>query len=113
MEIFIPDFDRLGSCGLDRLERELRFELQDQMSVEKMTYAVRQAMIQEELLERGPMRTIDGLGQHLGEIDARTFFRWDREEPGCWNDRNWVRKYVKDNPEAAAPRPEMKTTVLV
>lgn len=113
MEVFIPDFNRLGSCGLDRLERELRYELQDQISLEKMNYLVRQQMIREEMLEQGPRKTTDGLGQFMGTVDARTWFRWDREEPGCWSDPKWVDKFFKDNPEAAAPAPEMKTQVVV
>jgi hypothetical protein len=42
-------------------------------------------------------------GKHLkpvGAIDARTFLRWEQQEPGCWGDDSFRDKYYKDNPDA-------------
>jgi len=109
MEVFIPEFEgENGSAYMDALERELRLGIEQ----EKVNYGLRQALIQDEL--RGQqLRTREGLGQLSMVIDARTYFRWHMKEPGCWQDKGFVERFKKDNPECVAPRPEMKTTVLV
>ena len=41
---------------------------------------------------------IEGAGQHIGRVDARTFFRWQQEHPGCWSEDGFVKEFLKNNP---------------
>ena len=83
-----------NQCWLDGFEREIRlgFEL------EKANRMARVAKMKE--VERIQNRKhIDGIGQRVGEIDARTFFRWQQEEEGFWDDPKNVKRFLNDNPE--------------
>src|SRR5215472_10664132 len=43
---------------------------------------------------------IPGLGQCVARIDSGAFFYWAmREGNGCWQDKGFVREYIRDNPE--------------
>lgn len=53
-------------------------------------------------------RQVDGLGQLIGVIDARIYFRWMQEDPDFWNDKKNVDKFMKDNPEYAMPTKRTK-----
>lgn len=93
---------------LDGFERELRlgFEL------EKATQKARAIAAQQH--ENGVARKhIDGLGEKIATIDARTYFRWLQEDEDFWNDRSNVIRFVKDNPEYKPPAAEKKTMVVV
>lgn len=35
----------------------------------------------------------------VGAIDARTFIRWEQQDPGFWNDKASRDKFYNDNPE--------------
>ena len=35
----------------------------------------------------------------VGAIDARTFLRWEQQDPGFWSDKGNRDKFYKDNPE--------------
>tara|TARA_R100000808_G_scaffold5110_1_gene15793 strand:+ start:12538 stop:12909 length:372 start_codon:yes stop_codon:yes gene_type:complete len=45
-------------------------------------------------------RHMDGLGQMTASIDSKSYHYWNAREPGCWNDKKFVREYLRDNPEA-------------
>ena len=32
-------------------------------------------------------------------IDAKTYFRHEQENPGCWADKQYTREALRDNPE--------------
>lgn len=83
-----PEFAR----GLDR-------ELRMQVAKEKVEYANRAARIARVNQQLIP-DYIDGLGQKVASIDARTYFRFHQEMPGCWDDKGFLREFVRDNPEA-------------
>jgi len=68
---------------------------------EKAAILARQAGIAKTLQERGS-RHSDGLGQHMARIDARAYWRWERERPGCWQDKQWVDDFLRDNPAYCA-----------
>jgi len=55
-----------------------------------------------------PRKTVEGLGQLVGIIDQELYLRWHLQEEGCWNDKNFKRKFLADNPEFKASRPERK-----
>jgi len=43
---------------------------------------------------------VDGLGEMTASIDSRSFHYWNNREPGCWNDKQFTKEYLRDNPEA-------------
>jgi len=95
MDIFIPDFPAgNGSAYMDKLERGIRMGMEQ----EKVTYKLRQhAAAGEwdgvELDRKSSFRP-------TMVFDARTYFRWDKQEPGCWEDKGFEKDYAKKNPEA-------------
>jgi hypothetical protein len=54
-------------------------------------------------LRREGSSYIPGIGQKSMRIDARTYHRWHREHPGCWNDTTFQREMARDNPHLCAP----------
>lgn len=93
-EVFIPDFEAgNGSAYMDKLERGLRMGIEQ----EKVQYKVRQhaaAGVWDgvELDKKSSFRP-----QMV--IDSRTYFRWDQQEKGCWEDKGFEKQFLKDNPE--------------
>lgn len=102
----LPESD--NQAWMDGFERELRlgFEL------EKAQYKARQMAIREQ--EKGVGRKMfDGIGQVTGIIDARTYFRWQQEDPDFWNDDGNYRKFLRDNPECRAEAPDKKPIITL
>ena len=94
--------DIAGSLGPEfarGLERELRMEVAKE-KVEYANRAARVAKVNQQLL---PNEYIDGLGGKIASIDARTYFRWEQQNPGCWSDKGFFREFLRDNPEARTP----------
>ena len=54
-------------------------------------------------LQSDGSRHIPGIGQKMGSIDARTYFRHHQENPGCWNDPDYVDRTLRDSPKLQAP----------
>lgn len=73
-----------------------------QAPAEKKEVTGRQAAIAKRMQEQGSRR-IDGVGQKIGGIDPRLYFRWHQEKPGCWRDKNFVSEFLRDNPQCRAP----------
>mgnify|MGYP003133407627 FL=1 len=44
-------------------------------------------------------RHMDGLGEMRGSIPPTAYQYWEQREPGCWSDKEFVKKYLQDNPE--------------
>lgn len=71
-------------------------------------------MLQEEMRKNAALeqmtgrRFVDGLGQLKAIIPARLYFRWQHMEPGFWNDRKEVNKFLDENPELKAAKPEAR-----
>jgi hypothetical protein len=55
-----------------------------------------------ELAERGSDYA-DGRGQAIGSIPPNLYMRWNIMLPGCWQDREFVMEFLKDNPQCLAP----------
>jgi hypothetical protein len=49
-------------------------------------------------------RAVEGLGQLIGVVDARNYFRWMREDPDFWRDSKNIDKFLSDNKQCAVPR---------
>ena len=88
----------LGPAFAEGLYRELRMEVAKE-KVEYANRAARIAKVNQQLLPDA----IDGLGQKIASIDARAYFRWEQEHPGCMTDKAFLREFVRDNPEARTP----------
>jgi hypothetical protein len=44
---------------------------------------------------------VEGLGQHVMDIDADVYWAWESVEPGCWADKKWRDDFKKRHPETA------------
>lgn len=55
---------------------------------------------------------IEGVGQRTMSIDATVYHHWNHVEPGCWRDRSFTRKFLKDHPECKAPEAIRKIQVV-
>jgi len=42
-------------------------------------------------------KSVDGLGAPVAEIDMESYIAWQRREPGCWKNRQFVREFLRDN----------------
>lgn len=56
----------------------------------------------QELQERGS-DFADGRGQAIASIPPRIYMRWHQLLPGCWQDKQFVMEFLKDNPQCRAP----------
>ena len=94
MSIIIPDFKAgNGSAWMDNLEKGIRRGIEQ----EKVTYQVRQEAAASvwdnaELNKKSSYRPV-------AVFDARTYFRWDQQEAGCWEDKGFEKDFLKKNPE--------------
>lgn len=79
--------------------REFADEILGSIPAEKVKADLNQAFIGRALLKEGAVAAPGGLGQKLGEVDARTFFRWQQSHDGCWQDKNFVHEFFADNPQ--------------
>jgi hypothetical protein len=77
-------------------------QAQRQAPAEKKEVTGRQAAIAKRMQAQGSRR-VDGIGQKIGGIDPRLYFRWHQEKPGCWRDKNFVAEFLRDNPQCRAP----------
>ena len=75
---------------------EFEDEFQRSIPAEKVKATLNQAFIGRALIAEGPS-AVEGLGQKLGEVDARTYFRWHQALPGCWSDKTFLNEFFKDN----------------
>lgn len=64
---------------------------------EKAKAVLDRASIARVLAAAGSVRR-DGLGQRAGVVDARTFFRFHQQDPGCWNNKKFRDEFLGDNP---------------
>ena len=94
-DIFIPNWKAgNGSAYMKGLERHIRHHV----DLERHEASKR---AQEANLEARTMgsASADGLGQLQAVIPAREWHRWNASHPGCWNDKQFVREFIRDNPE--------------
>lgn len=63
---------------------------------EKARAVLKQAEIARALAFEGGHQ-VEGLGQHVGRIDMRTFMRHWQENVGCWNDSGYIKEFFKHN----------------
>jgi len=95
-----------NTAFMDSLEREFRLGLE----LEKVHYGMRQAAINAEwdgveLRDPGGTMRLDGV------IDARTYFRWQQEDPDFWKDESNWRRMKQDSPELAVKHQKRRNKV--
>jgi hypothetical protein len=87
-------------------EAEFAYGLHDyvlkNVDKEKARAVLNQARIARIMQQAGSV-SINGIGQKIGSIDARTFFRWEQQLPGCWRNDEFRKEFLRDNPNARAP----------
>ena len=43
---------------------------------------------------------IEGVGQRVANIPLRDFLDWDTKYRECWNNKGFVREWIRDNPDS-------------
>jgi hypothetical protein len=76
------------------------------------------ARIEQERIARATDRIesahIDGLGQHVAQIDLTAFIYWHQRTNGeCWKDDGFFREFLRDNPAARAAAVSRRSTVAI
>lgn len=103
-QIIIPKTNPVEDRGFwETLERNIRLGIGKEKVL--MEQQMRENARLEQMIGR---KTVDGLGQLKAIIPARLYFRWAQMEQGFWNDRKGVNKFLDQNPELKAARPESR-----
>lgn len=76
--------------------------VQSQIESEKAKARQEQTEIAKKLRAEGS-RSVNGIGQKIGSIDRRTFFRLHQENPGCFQNPEYVDQLLRDSPKLRAP----------
>lgn len=87
---------------VEALRATINSKVKREMGEEKARARVEQTRIAQKLQSEGS-RHVEGLGQKIGSIDARTFFRLHQENPGCWQNEGFIRETLRDSPKLRAP----------
>ena len=98
----------IPQCGKSRKERELYerefrtggWFLNNYIDKEKNGYKNRQTSIARKY--RNYERKRGSEFDLAAVVDARTFFRWQQEDPQFWEDPANIKRVTKDNPETAS-----------
>jgi hypothetical protein len=88
-----------SQSDLDQVEREVIASI----PAEKARAEIAAAQIGKKLQAEGPQQLNKGVGQKIGEIDGRTYMRWNNQYPGCWDNAEFVRAFFADNPQYRSP----------
>lgn len=57
--------------------------------------------------------SVEGLGQRVASIDGASWAYWQNREPGCWQDKQFLNEYLRDNPEARVPHTPAAAKIIV
>jgi hypothetical protein len=76
------------------------------------------AKIEQERIARATDRIesahVDGLGQHIAQIDLTAYLYWHQRTNGeCWKDDGFFREFLRDNPAARPTATSRRTTVAI
>ena len=87
---------------IEELRRAINDRVLRSVDDEKAKAVVRQAEIARVLEKTGSLRS-EGLGQRIGAIDSRVFFRWWQQYRGCWQNEEFIKEFLRDNAQCRAP----------
>lgn len=77
--------------------RQFEKEILGRIPDEKAQAELRQQEIGKYLVEQGSA-CIEGIGQRIGAVDIKTYYRWIGEYgPECWQDKGFIRDFFMDN----------------
>lgn len=96
--MFTPDSLNEVEEMKDAINRKVLAEL----PAEKSRAREEQTRIAQKLHAEGS-RYIPGVGQKIGSIDRRTYFRLEGENPGCMRDEGFIQQLLRDSPKLCAP----------
>ena len=82
----------------EEFRRALEGKVRGALPAERRDARLRQLRIKRELDAEGSV-TSNVTGQKLGSVDARTYYRWNLEWPGCWQIPEFVQAFFADNPQ--------------
>jgi len=87
---------------VETLREFMNAKVQRELPAEKARAHAEQTRIAQKLQADGP-RSMPGLGQKMGSVDARTYFRWQQSHPGSVRDPNFIQEMLRDSPKLRAP----------
>jgi hypothetical protein len=86
--------------------------LTDNVAFEEKMIRARQKRIKA-AADRLDSAWLDGLGECHMSLDADVFFHWVRKEGrDCWNDKEFIREFKRDNPEVVRRNRSRKTMIV-
>jgi len=103
--LFIPNIKN-GTAAMDDIERILRYQL-DKNSMEAFQAKMRQTQIAQAVRQE-EIQHFTALGQPVLHVDLRDFILWNTAQPGCWNDKTFIREFYRDNDSARAVSPKSR-----
>jgi len=56
--------------------------------------------------------TVEGIGQHIGSIDLDVYMANNAALPGCWQDKTFVKEFLKKNEECRV-KPAKKASIII
>lgn len=86
---------------VDQLRRWVFAKANAELPAEKARARSEQTKIADKLAREGSV-SVKGIGQKIGSIDRRTYFRLEQENPGCMRDRQFVNELLRDSPKLRA-----------
>lgn len=107
--------DAAAYCGAEgviyKLPQEFLKEFNDRflrtIPAEKAAQEIEEQKLAKLLIEDGAHK-VDGLGQKMGSVPVREFFRWQQAQPGCWQDDQFISEFFRDNRHLMAPGYRLK-----
>ena len=103
-ELIIPNMSESECAKFDRLVRYTMSEVE----MKRFSAEHRQAQIAHVAEKLGAPDRYDALGEPLLEIDADTFFKWDILHNGCWNDKEFIHEFWRDNDACRMKQPNRR-----
>ena len=90
----------------------VRDELLSGIHAEAVMASQRQRNIAE-ANERIAQAAVEGLGQKMMSIDLAYWHFWQLREPGCWKDKDFRKRVMRDNPDVRVRYTPRKSCVRV
>lgn len=94
MSIIIPKLSESEAAKMDRI---YRFSL-SRNEIKKFNYMLRARRIKA-MWDKFEPEKFSPLGENVANIDLHTYIMWNNSHQGCWDDAEFVREFVRDNPE--------------
>ena len=87
---------------VEEIRDAINAKVKGELPAEKARAVEEQTRIAQKLQAEGS-RHIEGLGQKIGTIDARTYFRHLQQYPDSMRDPTYIQELLRDSPKLCAP----------